>query len=82
MVALEALLRWKHPSHGYVRPDRFMRDRRRSGLIVPIGEFVLERADRGLAQWRQEGCKLVPIAVNVSAAQLQRSNLAGSASRG
>ncbi len=50
---------------------------RRSGLIVPIGEFVLERVLLDATQWRKEGCALVPIAVNVSAAQLQRSNLAG-----
>jgi diguanylate cyclase (GGDEF)-like protein/PAS domain S-box-containing protein len=77
VVALEALLRWNHPSHGFIPPTRFISIAEESGLIVPIGEFVLERALTDAAQWREEGCELVPIAVNVSAAQLQRSNPAG-----
>ncbi|HEX3838892.1 MAG TPA: EAL domain-containing protein [Steroidobacteraceae bacterium] len=77
VVAMEALLRWNHPSHGFISPARFISIAEESGLIVPIGEFVLERVLTDAARWRQEGCKLVPIAVNVSAAQLQRSNLAG-----
>jgi diguanylate cyclase (GGDEF)-like protein/PAS domain S-box-containing protein len=77
VVALEALLRWKHPSHGFIPPARFISIAEESGLIVPIGEFVLERALSDAAQWRKDGCDLVPIAVNVSAAQLQRSNPAG-----
>jgi diguanylate cyclase (GGDEF)-like protein/PAS domain S-box-containing protein len=77
VVALEALLRWKHPSHGFIAPARFISVAEESGLIVPIGEFVLERALSDAAQWRKDGCELVPIAVNVSAAQLQRSNPAG-----
>jgi diguanylate cyclase (GGDEF)-like protein/PAS domain S-box-containing protein len=77
VVALEALLRWKHPSHGFIPPARFISIAEESGLIVPIGEFVLERALTDAAQWRKDGCDLVPIAVNVSAAQLQRSNPAG-----
>jgi EAL domain-containing protein (putative c-di-GMP-specific phosphodiesterase class I) len=74
-VALEALLRWKHPSHGFISPARFISIAEESGLIVPIGEFVLDRALTDAQRWRAEGCKLVPIAVNISAAQLQRSNL-------
>jgi diguanylate cyclase (GGDEF)-like protein/PAS domain S-box-containing protein len=77
VVALEALLRWNHPSHGFISPSRFISIAEESGLIVPIGEFVLERALSDAAQWRKDGCELVPIAVNVSAAQLQRSNPAG-----
>ena len=77
VVALEALLRWNHPSHGFIPPTRFISIAEESGLIVPIGEFVLERALTDAARWREEGCELVPIAVNVSAAQLQRSNPAG-----
>jgi len=75
VVALEALLRWKHPAHGFVSPARFIGIAEESGLIVPIGEFVLERVLKDATQWRKQGCKPVPIAVNVSAAQLQRSNL-------
>jgi EAL domain-containing protein (putative c-di-GMP-specific phosphodiesterase class I) len=80
-VALEALLRWKHPNHGYVRPDRFVSVAEEAGLIVPIGEFVLQRAFEDMVRWRQSGVTLVPVAINVSAVQLQRSNLADSIDR-
>jgi diguanylate cyclase (GGDEF)-like protein/PAS domain S-box-containing protein len=77
VVALEALLRWNHPTSGFISPGRFISIAEESGLIVPIGEFVLERVLQDASQWRKDGCKLTPIAVNVSAAQLQRSDLAG-----
>jgi len=76
VVALEALLRWKHPSHGFVAPGRFIAIAEDTGLIVPIGDFVLTRAVEDIARWRHSGCTPVPVAVNVSAVQLQRSNLA------
>ena len=75
VVALESLLRWKHPRYGYVAPMRFIRIAEETGLIVPIGEFVLERVLQDAQRWRSSGCTLVPIAMNVSAIQLQRSNL-------
>jgi diguanylate cyclase (GGDEF)-like protein/PAS domain S-box-containing protein len=81
VVALEALLRWKHPSHGYVRPERFMSIAEETGLMVPIGDFVLQRVIEDAVRWRQEGGTLVPIAFNVSAVQLQRSNLAENIAR-
>jgi diguanylate cyclase (GGDEF)-like protein/PAS domain S-box-containing protein len=81
VVALEALLRWKHPSHGYIRPDRFVKVAEEAGLIVPIGDFVLQRVMEDMARWRQQRAKLVPVTFNVSAVQLQRSNLADSISR-
>lgn len=75
VVALEALLRWKHPSHGFIPPERFVAVAEEAGLIVPIGEFVLSRVVQDLARWREAGCVQVPVAVNISAVQLQRSNL-------
>ena len=75
VVALESLLRWKHPTHGFVPPDRFIAVAEETGLIVPVGEFVLERVVEDAARWRRAGCSVVPIAVNISAVQLQRSNL-------
>jgi diguanylate cyclase (GGDEF)-like protein/PAS domain S-box-containing protein len=75
VVALESLLRWKHPSHGFIPPERFVAVAEEAGLIVPIGEFVLARAIEDIARWRQAGCVQVPVAVNISAVQLQRSNL-------
>ncbi|MGH8133243.1 MAG: putative bifunctional diguanylate cyclase/phosphodiesterase [Steroidobacteraceae bacterium] len=81
VVALEALLRWKHPSHGFVRPDRFVRVAEEAGLIVEIGDFVLKRAIDDMVRWRQGGGNVVPVAINVSAVQLQRANLAESISK-
>jgi diguanylate cyclase (GGDEF)-like protein/PAS domain S-box-containing protein len=76
VVALESLLRWKVPGQGFVPPDKFIRVAEETGLIVPIGEFVLTRAFEDVVKWRQNGCTPVPIAVNISALQLQRANLA------
>ena len=81
VVALEALLRWRHPAHGFVPPDRFIAVAEETGLIVPIGEFVLERAIEDAARWRGAGNNVVPIAVNISAVQLQRSDLAATIAR-
>ena len=75
VVALESLLRWKHPSHGFIPPERFVAVAEEAGLIVPIGEFVLSRAVEAIAKWHAAGCAQVPVAVNISAVQLQRSNL-------
>jgi diguanylate cyclase (GGDEF)-like protein/PAS domain S-box-containing protein len=81
VTALEALLRWKHPTHGFVAPERFLGVAEETGLIVPIGEFVLERVMDDVARWREAGCTLVPVAVNISAGQLQRSDLAATITR-
>ena len=75
VMGLEALLRWKHPLHGFVAPGRFIGVAEETGLIVPIGEFVLERVMDDAARWREMGWQPVPVAVNISAVQLQRSDL-------
>jgi predicted signal transduction protein with EAL and GGDEF domain len=81
VVALESLLRWKHPSHGYVPPERFVAVAEEAGLIVPIGEFVLGRVVEDIARWTQAGCAQIPVAVNISAVQLQRSNVPATITR-
>jgi EAL domain-containing protein (putative c-di-GMP-specific phosphodiesterase class I) len=75
VMGLEALLRWKHPTHGFILPGRFIDIAEETGLIVPVGEFVLQRVMHDVTYWRRAGAMLVPIAVNISAVQLQRSNL-------
>jgi EAL domain-containing protein (putative c-di-GMP-specific phosphodiesterase class I) len=78
VVALESLLRWHHPAYGLIPTEHFIGIAEQTGLIVPIGEFVLNRVLQDIRQWRADGCALVPISINVSAVQLQRSNLAES----
>ncbi len=76
VTALEALLRWKQPAQGGILlPERFIDVAEETGLIVPVGDFVLQRVMQDLVSWRREGVQLVPIAVNISAVQLQRTNL-------
>jgi diguanylate cyclase (GGDEF)-like protein len=70
VVGFEALLRWHHPALGMINPDRFIPIAERTGLIVPIGRWVLETACATLATWyRQSGHELT-MAVNVSGRQL------------
>ncbi|MFL5829927.1 MAG: putative bifunctional diguanylate cyclase/phosphodiesterase [Solirubrobacteraceae bacterium] len=69
-VGVEALLRWRHPTRGDLLPEDFITIAEESGLIVPIGRWVLERACRQAADWRDRGHDLV-MSVNVSARQLE-----------
>lgn len=76
VVGLEALARWHHPEFGNVPPLQFIPVAEECGLIIDLGEVVLRKACRQLADWQRSGVPVVPIAVNVSAQQLQRVNLA------
>jgi diguanylate cyclase (GGDEF)-like protein len=71
IVGVEALIRWRHPDGQVVPPDRFIPLAEDTGLIVPIGRWVLSEACRQAAAWNAEGLRL-GIAVNVSAYQLGR----------
>jgi predicted signal transduction protein with EAL and GGDEF domain len=71
IVAVEALLRWDHPEHGLVSPAKFIPIAEQSGLIVPIGAWVVREACRTAAGWRREtGIEDLTIAVNLSPRQL------------
>jgi diguanylate cyclase (GGDEF)-like protein len=69
LTSMEALLRWHHPELGLVPPAKFIPLAESSGLIVRIGELVMERACAQLAAWREQGLPLVPVSVNVSPRQ-------------
>lgn len=75
LVGAEALLRWRHPEHGLLTPDRFIDVAEQSGLIVEIGEWVLDRACREAVRWQSEGLRNLSVSVNLSAVQVRRNNL-------
>jgi diguanylate cyclase (GGDEF)-like protein len=73
VVSAEALLRWRHPRHGLVQPVDFIPLAEETGLIGPIGLWVLERACAEARRWPDHGLRRdIPVAVNVSPKQLQR----------
>lgn len=77
IVGVEALIRWQHPEWGMVSPAEFIPLAEKTGLIVPIGEWVLRTAVAQLARWRQAGLPALTMAVNISAVQFRHPDLPG-----
>ncbi len=75
VIGAEALVRWQHPTRGLVPPAKFIPVAEDSGLILPLGEWVLKAACEQLRAWQRDGIEL-QVAVNVSARQFQQRNLA------
>ncbi len=75
VIGAEALLRWRHPAQGLVMPGDFIAIAEETGLICPLGEWVLQESCRQWAAWAQSGLVLPRIAVNLSVKQLQANNL-------
>jgi diguanylate cyclase (GGDEF)-like protein/PAS domain S-box-containing protein len=74
---LEALLRLDHPKYGAVSPADFIPIAEEMGLIVPLGQWVIEQTCRQLLLWQSQGMRMVPVAVNLSVLQLVRVDFAG-----
>jgi diguanylate cyclase (GGDEF)-like protein len=75
VVGLEALARWEHPTRGPIGPTEFIPIAERCGLIKPIGQWVVRNVIATQAKWRRDGFRHVPVAVNVSMAELTSGTL-------
>lgn len=74
LVGMEALVRWTDPALGMLSPIRFIGVAEESGLIVPLGQWVLRAACRAIRDWQARGLPATPVAVNISALQFARSD--------
>lgn len=75
VVGVEALIRWRHPEHGLISPAEFIPIAESSGLILPIGKWVLQTAVTQLKAWQDQGLPVPQVAVNLSAIQFRQPNL-------
>lgn len=81
LVGAAVLLRWHHPQLGRVSPAEFIPIAEESGLILPIGEWVLRSAVRQMRAWHQAGLPPITVAVNLSVGQFRQAKLANLISR-
>ncbi|WP_323251333.1 EAL domain-containing protein [Spirulina sp. CCNP1310] len=75
IIGFEALVRWQHPSRGMIPPDQFISMAEETGLIIPIGAWILATACQQLAQWQAQFAYRLKMSVNLSLKQLQESIL-------
>ncbi|MDA3904229.1 MAG: EAL domain-containing protein [Desulfuromusa sp.] len=75
IVSCEALVRWQHPEVGLILPDNFIPLSEETGLIIPMGEWILRTACQQLVSWRAQGFEIRRIAVNLSGRQIQQKQL-------
>lgn len=81
IVGVEALLRWQHPELGLIYPDRFIPLAEETGLIVPIGQWILRTACMQYRAWMEAGLPSMRISVNLSARQLQHPDIVSQITR-
>ncbi len=70
LVGMEALLRWNHPDLGIIAPEEFINILEKTGLIIPLGETIIETACEKIKEWDIQGYKPIPVAINLSPVQL------------
>lgn len=75
IIGFEALLRWQHPKRGLLSPDVFLPLAEKTGLIVPLGNWVIDEACRQLSEWRTQGNIDWSVAVNLSTLQFEQPSL-------
>ncbi|KFD17070.1 putative bifunctional diguanylate cyclase/phosphodiesterase [Tatumella ptyseos] len=76
IIGYEALVRWQHPVRGLLSPDKFLPVAEKSGMIIQVGEWVLNEACRQLAIWHAQGNTELSVSVNLSALQFEQEMLA------
>ncbi|MCK9172456.1 MAG: EAL domain-containing protein, partial [Desulfuromonas thiophila] len=76
LIGMEALLRWRHPEKGLISPALFIPVAEQTGLIGEIGSWVLDTVCRQVADWQRNGLQPVTVAINLSARQFERADLA------
>lgn len=81
ITGLEALIRWRHPERGLVSPGEFMPVLEETGLIVPVGQWVLNAVCRQIKEWQESGVPPVPVAVNLSGRQFTAKDLGATIKR-
>lgn len=74
VVGFEALIRWKHPTKGYIKPLDFIPFAEKSGLIIDIGKWVIDEACDQLRKWKDKGYDPVKVSINTSAKQVHQTN--------
>ncbi|MFK8019094.1 MAG: putative bifunctional diguanylate cyclase/phosphodiesterase [Pseudomonadales bacterium] len=81
LKGVEALIRWNHPERGFVPPDVFVPIAEECGLIIEVGDWVLNEACRQQVSWREQGVGDIVVAVNLSSVQFQNADLVSSIKR-
>ena len=79
--SVEALLRWQHPEHKLIAPDKFINLAEETGLIIPIGEWVLKTVCEQIKTWRAQGYHVPKVAINLSARQFRDKELINNIAR-
>lgn len=76
IIGAEALIRWKHPEKGLISPGQFIPIAEETGLIIPIGKWMMKKVCEQLVEWKRLGYSLVPISINISSKSLLQQGFA------